>query len=334
MLLISKVWDDEPRRFSQVSEPPMPIDPEFEPFVADPRCTVRPLPAHVPLEKARAIANAAMIDPDPPRVGTVEEHAAEGEGGAVPFRLYRPPGSGRLPVTIFCHGGGFVWGDLETHDGICRRLCIAADTVVASVAYRLAPETRFPGPVLDIHAVSRHLHERAEALGLDMDRFTLAGDSAGGNLALAATALAIGAGLAPKHLGLVYPALDPACAHPSHEEFRDGPILTSAAMAWFWASYLGEVPASTAVIHAPLLADLTGFPPVTVLTAEVDPLRDEGETLAERLREQAVPTTSRRITGTVHGFLSLAPDARASRACIEALSDGLRRALRDGLNDE
>lgn len=290
----------------------MTLDPPFAALAADPRATVRPPPAHVPLSAVRAAARAAMADPHPPGGVTVIEDAA----GPVPLRLYRPANAAPGRVVIFAHGGGFVLGDLESHDGICRRLALATGQTIVAVAYRLAPEATFPAGVEDLLAVARHL----QAAGTP--HLAFAGDSAGGYLALAACDEALREGLAPRHLALIYPVVDPDCAMPSQHLFADGPILTRAAMQWFWACHLG----SGAPWH-PLRADLGHLPPCTIVTASHDPLRDEGEALARHLRGQSVATALSRIDGAPHGFLTLAPDALHSRACLATLAQGFRSDL-------
>lgn len=177
----------------------MTLSAEFAALTADPRATVRPPPAHVPLALVRAAANAAMADPCPPGGVLVRDSLALG----VPLRLFRAEDCAPGPVVIFAHGGGFVLGDLDSHDGLCRRLALASGLTIASVAYRLAPESRFPAGVDDLLTVARHL------LASGHRDLAFAGDSAGGYLALAASDRAVREGLAPFHLALIYPAIDP-----------------------------------------------------------------------------------------------------------------------------
>lgn len=305
----------------------MPIHPDYAQFAADPRNTVRPPPPHVALTLVRAAADAAMIDASPPAVHTVLDLSAPAHDRAVPMRLYRPYGHDRLPVIVFVHGGGFVWGSIQTHDGICRRLCIASGVAVVSIGYRLAPETRYPGAVLDVHAALTNLRLRGAEFGLDMSRYAMCGDSAGGNLALAATAQDLLCGHKPSHLALVYPAIDPACDTESFNIFKDGPVLTREAMRWFWSCYLQGTDTKCSILHSPLNASLSGFPPTWIGTAEFDPLRDEGEALAEHLAASGVPVTVERYLGAVHGFLSLPTGADMRDTCITDLSRALRTAL-------
>lgn len=306
----------------------MQIDPDFAAIAADPRNTSRPPPAHVTLETFRSVANAAMADPAPPDCTDISDHTATGDEADVRFRLYRPDGSTPLPVVVFCHGGGFVLGDLETHDGLCRRLCLSSGLAVVSVEYRLAPETRFPGAARDVLTVLRFLADSGPSLSLDMSRMALAGDSAGGNIAITATDMVIRVGMAPRHLALIYPVVDPDCSTDSHVRMASGPILSSEGMRWFWSCYLGSTPPKTNMIFAPLRAELSHFPPTTIVTAEFDPLRDEGIALARHLGTTGIAVHVSELPGTVHGYLSLAPDVAASRKTIQAVAAQLSAAMR------
>ncbi len=305
----------------------MPIDPSFLPFATDRRFQTRRPPADLSLDRMRAAADAAMIEATPPPVFAAEDRNLSVSAGTLAFRIYRPHPGERLPFVVFAHGGGFVWGSIDTHDGLCRRLCRETGAAVVSVGYRLAPENRFPVPVRDVHSVLAHLCDHADGFGLDHERFALCGDSAGANLVIAATALAQAERRAPRHLGLIYPAVDPTCASASQDEFAAGPILTRDAMRWFWECYLGAGPLDPSAIHAPLAADLSGFPPTTIATAEHDPLRDEGEALADRLRACGVAVEARRFAGAVHAFLSLPVDSQISRDCVGFVSAALRNSL-------
>jgi acetyl esterase len=305
----------------------MPIHPDYAAFVSDARNTVRPPPAHLSMSRIRAAADAAMYDPEPVAVHRIRDLVTTAGSRTIPLRLYCPESCGPLPVIVFVHGGGFVWGSIDTHDGICRRLCSASGAAVVSVGYRLAPETRYPGAVLDVLAALSDLRFRATQLGLDMDRYALCGDSAGGNLALAATAQELLDRRRPSHLGLIYPAVDPGCDSDSHHTFHEGPVLTRAAMKWFWSCYLDGSATDETIIHSPLQAHLTGFPPTWIGTAEIDPLRDEGEALARHLAASGVTVEVQRYRGAVHGFLSLAVGTDLRDMCIRDLAQAQRTAF-------
>lgn len=292
------------------------IHPDFAVIVADPRNTVRPPPAHVPLSKLRAAADAAMIDPAPPEVA----EARDAWAGGVPVRLYRPSTAARLPAIVLAHGGGFVWGSIATHEGICRRLALASGAAVISVGYRLAPEARFPAAMQDLCAVVTALPEHADSWGIAPHRPLLCGDSAGGHIALTAALALRDTPYAPGGLALIYPALDPACASESHRRLADGPLLTSAAMGWFWKACLGDTFPENA---RPIEQDLTGLPPALVITAGQDPLRDEGLLLIDKLAGHGVAVTGQDHATAVHGFLSVAPDGKISRLCLSRIAEFL-----------
>ncbi len=240
------------------------------------------------LEERRAQAlTAARLD-NREQVDTVVEVDADG----VPCRLYRPrPGA---PVLVALHGGGWVLGELDTHDAHWRRVANRTGWAVLAVDYRRAPEHVYPAASDDVDSVLAWLGDQGEALDVDISRVAVVGDSAGGQLALVAARR--NPGLAA--IGLVYPCVDPRGAQPSYRTETGG--LTAAEMDWYWQRFTGA-DLSSEELH-PLTADLRGLPPTLVLTAEHDPLRDEGERLAERLTAAEVPVTATRYLGMIHGF--------------------------------
>ena len=238
-----------------------------------------------------------------PEVASVVNRDMQGPGGSLPLRIYTPLGDGPFPLMAFFHGSGFVVCSLDTHDGMCRNLCAGTGCVVVSVDYRLAPEAKVPAAADDCLAATRWVFANAAALGGDPGRLFIAGDSAGGNLA-AVTALRIRDEGGPPLLGqlLIYPVTDyyePGT--PSMVENAVGYGLTRDGMIWFWDHYLAD-PSHGADPHASPFraADLSRLPPALVVTAEYDPLRDEGEYYAERLRQAGVPTEMRRWDGMNH----------------------------------
>lgn len=277
----------------------------------------------------RQFADNMMVPiPGEPMV-EVRELRVAGAAGWLDARLYRPVAQPDLPLLVFFHGGGFVFGTLDTHDNLCRALAKQVGAVVVSVAYRLAPEAKFPAAPQDCYRATCDLVARAAELGVDASRLAVAGDSAGANLAIAVCRLAAEAG-APRisHQCLFYPVTDGGCASASYEAFADGYFLSRAAMQWFWSLYL-DTPAQIAdPLASPLRADsLAGLPPATLLTAEFDPLRDEGEAFAQRLRDAGVAVRLQRCEGMIHGFISMAPFVEnAGKALAEAAAD-LRHAL-------
>jgi acetyl esterase len=260
-------------------------------------------------------------------VGDVQELLVPGGDGDRPARLYRPEGDGPWPTTVFFHGGGFVVGDLDTHDQACRRLCRDAATVVLSVDYRLAPEHPFPAGVEDAVAATRWAAEHLAELG-GGHRLAVGGDSAGGNLsAVVAQTLP---DLVTAQL-LLYPATDMTGDHPSRVENGEGYFLDMATMGWFFEHYYAEsagVPPEDPRLSPLRAASLAGQPPAVVVTAEYDPLRDEGEAYAEALAAAGVPVHRRRYAGLIHGFLDM---TLLSPAAEEAVAETLS-AFRDLLH--
>jgi acetyl esterase len=238
-------------------------------------------------------------------IATVTERTVQGPGGDLKLRIYRPVGEGPFPLLVFFHGSGFVLCSLDTHDGMCRNLCAGAGCVVVSVDYRLAPEHKFPAGLDDCVFATSWVSEHAAELEGDAGRIVVGGDSAGGNLA-AAAALRIRDEGGPALLGqlLIYPVTDYYTpGTPSYRENADGYGLTRDTMVWFWDHYLSD-PAEAAEPYAsPLRArDLSGLPAALVVTAEYDPLCDEGEYYAAKLRAAGTAATTSRWDGMNHGF--------------------------------
>ena len=242
----------------------------------------------------------------PAEVAAVREQMIDGPGGGLRLRIYTPHGTGPFPLLVFFHGSGFVLCSLDTHDGMCRNLCAGAGCVVVSVDYRLAPEHKFPAGLDDcLHATSWAAAHAAE-LGADPARIAVAGDSAGANMA-AVTALRVRDEGGPALCGqlLLYPVTDyHTPGTPSYSDNAEGYGLTRATMEWFWDHYLSDASEGMHPHASPLrAASLAGLPPALVITAEYDPLCDEGELYAERLRQEGVATESSRYDGVNHGFM-------------------------------
>jgi len=299
------------------------VDPCFAALLTDPRSQLHlPRPGSA-MDSYRDALNQSMISGDAVPVAAVEEHDAPSAAGPIKLRLYRPVAAAApQPAILFVHGGGFIVGSLDSHDEMCRELALRSGAVVVAVGYRLAPETVFPGALDDCRAALRWLHDRAAAVGVDAGRLAICGDSAGGNLAIGSALWARGQDIALRHLGLIYPALDPACASASAHELGSGFILTRAFIQWFWSAYLGEDGDPLDPRVAVATADLTGLPPISLATAEYDPLRDEGEAFAQAARAAGVEVIARRYLGMIHGFASM-PQATpvASRAIADLAAD-------------
>jgi acetyl esterase len=224
---------------------------------------------------------------------------------AVPVRIYRPAGAAANgPAVLFLHGGGWVFGDLDSHDGLCRALAEASGAVLIAVHYRRAPETPFPGGLEDCMAAGTWLAGSGSELGVDGSRLAVVGDSSGANMAAAMAALARDAGH-PRIViqVLAYPATDPSLSTPSYEEYADDPFLSRDEMAWYWDQYTAPAQRADARAAVALNASLAGLPPAIVLTAGHDPLRDEGLGYAHALQAAGVPVTLRHYPEMPHGFL-------------------------------
>jgi acetyl esterase len=258
-------------------------------------------------EQARALSGLMGAMDQPPEVAAVEDRVIAGPACDLAVRIYTPDAPAPRPVVAFFHGGGFVICSVDTHDGLARRLANAIGAVVVSVEYRLAPECRFPGPAEDCYAATVWAHEHAVELGGDPARLIVAGDSAGGNLAAVVTHMARDLGAPPIACqALIYPVIDAACDAPSYTENAEGYFLTASGMRWFWAHYLGPDGDGAHPHASPIRADdHSGLPPAVVITAEYDPLRDEGEAYAEALRAAGARVTMRRYDGMIHGFVSM-----------------------------
>ena len=263
-------------------------------------------------------------------VAEVVDRTLSGRAGEISARLYLLHGARPLPALVYFFGGGWVLGSLDTADTICRRLANAASCGVVSVAYRRAPEHPFPAGLEDCYAATCWVAEYGAEHGLDGCRLAIGGASSGGNLAAAVALLARERGGPPLVLQLlVYPPLDHLAATPSMLESPGLPFFSPKDVAWCWSHYLTGVADGESPLASPLRAsDLGGLPSTLVITAELDPLRDEGELYAARLREANVPTTVVRFDGMVHGFFSLSDRLDAAAAAQTLAATALRRAFR------
>ena len=271
--------------------------------------------------------------PPAPQIGDVRDLTADGPRGPIPLRVYRPAGmtdSRRLPALVFFHGGGWVIGDLETHDVACRQITAEAGVSVIAVDYRLAPEHKFPAAVDDAWAATRWIAAHAAELGINADRLAVGGDSAGGNLAAVVALLARDAGAPRIRLQiLTYPVTDLASESRSYEELADGYMLTRDGMRWFRAHYLGKEEDAADWRVSPLRApSLAGLPPALVITAGYDPLRDEGEAYARRLREAGVTVDAVCFGGMIHGFVPMGRLIDTAFRAVALIAGSLRYALR------
>ncbi len=297
----------------------MPLDPLAETYLETRRLAGDGPYDHLTLAEARALAKriSALVGPGEP-VAAVEDRRIPGPGGDLPVRIYTPAAPGPLPVLVYFHGGGWVLGDLDSSDATCRALANRVPCLVVSVDYRLAPEHKFPAPVEDAVAATRWAVANTAAFNGDPARLAVGGLSAGATLAAVVTLAARDLNLRAQIL--TAPVADHAMDTASYAANADGYGLTRVKMEWFWRHYLAA-PADGQHPHAsPLRApDLRGLPPAFVLTAEYDPLRDEGEAYAQRLRAAGVSVAHRRFAGMVHSFMG--PEA------LPAIAQHLRAAF-------
>jgi acetyl esterase len=275
-------------------------------------------------------AELAALEPAPSEpVVAVIERTLPGPAGEIGARVYLPDATRPQPVLVFLTGGGWLLGSLETADALCRRLARAASCAVVSIAFRRAPEHPFPAGLEDCYAATCWISEHGAADGLDAGRLAVGGASAGGNLAAAVAQLARerGGPMLAFQL-LVYPPLDHRAATPSLREQPERPLFGPRDVEWCWSHYLTDPADGMSPLASPLRAgDLRGLPPALVITAEVDPLRDEAESYAARLREAGVPTELVRFAEVMHGFFSLTNEFDAAAEAQKLAASALRRAF-------
>ena len=301
----------------------MPLDPQAR-AVMDQVAALGLPPTHtVSPQEARANAKSRPR-PIGPGVAKVEDREIPGPDSQVPVRIYIPNGDGPFPCLVWFHGG-WVVGDLDSADSTARHLTVGAGCVVVSIDYRLAPETKFPGPAEDCYAATSWVFENASGLGILADRIAVGGDSSGGNLA-AAVCLMIkdrgGPNLAMQLL--VYPVTDWSFKTDSYVDNAEGYQLTKDTMIWYWDQYVSHDGDAQDPYAAPLKApDLGGLPSALVITAEFDPLRDEGEAYANRLKNAGVPTSCTRYPGMIHGFFGMSAALDKGKDAISEASAAL-----------
>jgi acetyl esterase len=275
--------------------------------------------------EAFATADRAAAEP----VAHVEDRAVPGPAGEIPVRVYRPSDDTALPVLVWFHGGGWTIGSLETHDNTCRSLANAVGCVVVSVDYRLAPEHKFPAAAEDAFAATQWVAQHAAELGGDPKRIAVGGDSAGGNLAAVVSLLARDAGRPDLVFQLlVYPVTDHEFERPSMHENATGYFLELESMRWFYNQYLRDERDGADWRFSPARAkDLSGLPPAFVLTAEFDPLRDQGEAYAAQLETAGCMVEARRYDGVFHGFFGMRTLMDPAQQAFDDVTKALRRAL-------
>ncbi|MBM11988.1 MAG: lipase [Chloroflexi bacterium] len=305
----------------------MPLDPQVVAVMEQVAALGLPAPHTVSPAEARANAKKRPRSPGP-EVAKVEDRNIPGPDGGVPVRIYTPDGDGPFPILAWYHGGGWVVGDLESADGVSRSLCAGGQCVVVSVDYRLAPDTKSPGPAEDCWAATTWAVNNAAEINGDPARLAVGGDSAGGNLAAAMSLMAADRGGPDIALQLlVYPVADRDFGTVSYTDNAEGYSLTKVTMQYYWDQYI-DAEHATNPYAVPMQAnDLAGQPPALVITAEFDPLRDEGEAYAKRLREAGVETTATRYDGMIHGFFNMGAAVDKGRQAVDEASAALRNAF-------
>jgi len=287
----------------------------------------RPLHELAPAEARAQAMPPELAGPEQP-VHQVENRRIPGDGGLISVRVYRPSAASPLPALVFFHGGGFVLGGLDMSDRTCRALANGSGCVVISVDYRLAPEHQFPAAADDAFAVTSYVAEHAADFGVDPALIAVGGDSAGGNLAVVVALRARDAGgPALAFQLLIYPWVDFTDTSPSMREYGADHFLTAETMAWFADHYAPAPIDRRQPWVSPSHANLAGLPPAVVLTAECDPLRDQGEAYARRLMDAGVPATVKRYDGMIHVFFNLGGIIDGGRTAIADAAAALKTAL-------
>ena len=308
----------------------MPLDPECRMLMDQLEGTMRPFNELSVAEARAAIGAMAAASGVPEDVANVENRTIPGPAGEIPVRVYRPESAAPLPVLVYFHGGGWVIGNIDTHDPLCRHLANAVGCVVVSVDYRLAPEHPYPAAIEDAYAATAWVAENAALIGGDPRRIAVGGDSAGGNLSAAVSLMARDKGRPSLVFQLlVYPVTDvPGTDYPSYRENGAGYFLTADMMHWFWNHYCGAKANVADPYLCPVRAkDVAKAPPAFVVTAEFDPLRDEGEAYARRLREAGVPVELKRYPGMIHGFFGMGALLAGARQATAEAAAALRSAF-------
>ena len=309
----------------------MPLHPQVKKILEE--AASLGLPAYQDLSPVEA--RKQMLDLTPPvnpllAVKKVENLMIPGPEGEIPIRLYYPSGDPPFAVLVYFHGGGWVMGDLDTHHGVCHALAKLSSCLVVSVDYRLAPEHRYPAAIEDAYAATNWVAQNADAIQADPDRLAVGGDSAGGHLA------AVVALMARDRKGpridlqvLIYPITDCKFNTPSYLENKEGYMLTIDLMKWFWNHFIEDEGQANDPYVSPLRAkNFSDLPQVLIITAEYDPLRDEGEAYGKRLQEAGVKVTLLRYPGMIHGFVRMSAQLDKAKEALDEIAGWLRGVFR------
>ncbi len=308
----------------------MPLDPQAQSLLDTMAAMGTPPLNMLSVVDARKVMETlAALGGEAEPVSKVEDREIPGPLGTIPIRIYTPTGLGPFPILVFFHGGGWVIGDINSHDALCRSLTNAVGCVTVSVDYRLAPEHKFPAAPEDCYAATQWVAGNATTINGDPQRIAVGGDSAGGNLSAVVSLMARDRG-GPKlvYQLMIYPATDYLPDTPSMRDNADGYFLTKVDMVWFLNHYLTSEEDAKNPYMSPIKAtDLQGLPPAMIITAEFDPIRDEGEMYGARLKEAGVPVVVKRYNGMIHGFLSMSAMLDQGKKAHEDAVDGLRSAF-------
>jgi acetyl esterase len=285
-----------------------------------------PLQAGSVEENRTSFLELTALSGEPQAVSSVESRVIPGPESQIPIRMYSPSGKGPFPLLVYFHGGGWVFGNLDVHDSVCRALTNAAGCMTVAVDYRLAPEYKYPAAPEDCYAATRWVAENAISYNGDPKRIAVGGDSAGGNLAAVVTLMARDrSGPKLAYQLLIYPITNFSFDTPSYHENAEGYSLSKDDMVWFWEHYLPGVEEGKHPYASPLQAqNLSNLPPAMVITAEYDPLRDEGELYAGRLQEAGNQVTLKRYDGMIHGFFSMGGVIDQGKQAIADAATALR----------
>jgi acetyl esterase len=309
----------------------MPLDPQAKLILEED--AARNLPAYN--ELSPPAARKQMLDLAPPvdpllMANRVVDQKINGPGGKLPFRLYYPKGNPPFPAVVYFHGGGWVIGNLDTHHGLCHALSKSSGCLVVAVDYRLAPEFRYPAAIEDAYAATCWVADNAETIQADTHRIAVLGDSAGGTQATVVAMMARDRGR--PHISLqvlVYPITDYNFDTPSYIKNAEGYMLTRDLMMWFWNQYLENEDFVADPYVSPLRAEnLNHLPETLILTAEYDPLCDEGEAYARKLQEAGIKVRLTRYDGMIHGFIRMTSRLDKARQALDEIAGTLRRVLK------
>jgi acetyl esterase len=309
----------------------MSLDPQLKSYLDALDELRAPAINTVPVEIARAMyeKSAEYCRGNPPAPHAVDTLEIADSGVKLNAWLYRPSADKKLPMLVYFHGGGFTIGSLQSHDAVCRHLCMEAECLVLSVDYRLAPEHKYPAAIEDAWAATCWAVNNAKRLGGDPDRIAVGGDSAGGNLAAIVALMAREAGDPQLAFQLlIYPLLDMTCSMPSHDTYANGYRLTRELITWFYESYVNKDDDITQWRASPINAhSLAGLPPAYILSAGFDPLQDENKSYAYQLEAAGVPVVHSHYPDMIHGFYTMPGVLDTARAALAESAAALRKAF-------